>query len=256
MKRHAWTAVLVLAMLGSAQAAEPVGNDDVIGWTRLGLGDAVILAKIRNAPGRFDTGTSGLVALKQAGVSDAVVAAIIETQAAAAPAGAKPAEMMLGGGEPMTAVRISAETSDRKSWIPVYDAPTETFFFFEGANAARVIDQAQPGFETSLSPDRLTLVHLGHHKGRGTRFVVFSGAGSDRTVPVRSERLDDGRYRLTPQSPLAAGEYAMLVAPDLEADAGTPAAMRGMMGFARTRMAIYDRAFDFAIAPAAGSVAP
>lgn len=228
--------------------------------TRLKLGDTVILAQIRSAPGRFDTSTAGLVALKAAGVSDAVVAAITGAQAAAVPAAAKAAEMMVAtgdGAERLTVVRLTAETSDRKAWMPVHDAPTETFFLFDGPRAARTIAGAQPAFEASLPPDRLELVHLGHHEGRDTRFVVFSGAGSDRIIPLQATRLDDGRYRLVPQAPLASGEYALMVSPDLEAGSDTSAMIRGMMGFARTRRATYDRAFDFAIAaPAAPAIAP
>lgn len=53
----------------------PMTNGDVMKLAKAGLGDAVIVAAIREAKTlRFDISIDGLVALKQAGVSDAVIA--------------------------------------------------------------------------------------------------------------------------------------------------------------------------------------
>jgi hypothetical protein len=50
------------------------------------LGDAVIVAKIKSSPCKFDTSTDALIKLKQAGVSDAVLQAMAEAGVASAPA--------------------------------------------------------------------------------------------------------------------------------------------------------------------------
>jgi hypothetical protein len=61
-----------------AQAAAPLTNDDVIKMVQAKLPDAVVVAKIKSSPCKFDTGTDTLIKLKQAGVSDAVLQAMAE----------------------------------------------------------------------------------------------------------------------------------------------------------------------------------
>jgi hypothetical protein len=61
-----------------AAIASALGNDDVVALARAGFGDAVIIARIRQAADRaFDLSTRGLVQLKQAGVSERVITAML-----------------------------------------------------------------------------------------------------------------------------------------------------------------------------------
>jgi hypothetical protein len=64
----------------SADAAEkPLSNDDVLALKNVGLGDDVIVSKVRSSRGAYKLGTDDLVRLKQAGLSDAVIAAMLES---------------------------------------------------------------------------------------------------------------------------------------------------------------------------------
>jgi len=69
-----------------------LSNQDILDMVSLGLGDEVILEKIKSAPETdFATDLESLKALKAAKVSDPVIRAMINPKAAAAPAAAAPA---------------------------------------------------------------------------------------------------------------------------------------------------------------------
>lgn len=57
----------------------PLSNKEVIKLAKLGLGDEVVIAKIKQAANvAFDVTTDGLVQLKQAGMSGPIIAAMLE----------------------------------------------------------------------------------------------------------------------------------------------------------------------------------
>src|SRR6266851_2744938 len=70
--------ILTASVCLGQQAVKKMTNQDILDMASLGLGDDVILEKIRSAPETdFDTSIGGLTALKQAKVSDAVIRAMI-----------------------------------------------------------------------------------------------------------------------------------------------------------------------------------
>ena len=90
--------VACLAVLaGTVVWAENLNNDSVIQLHKLGLGDSVIVEKIKGSTCQFDTSVGALKGLKDVGLSDAVIQAMIAAgspssgptaaAAAAAPAG-------------------------------------------------------------------------------------------------------------------------------------------------------------------------
>jgi hypothetical protein len=86
-------AVLLCVILASASLLPASGqeltkhklsNQDILDMASMGLGDDVIVEKIKSAPETdFDTSIAGLTALKQAKVSDAVIRAMINPHPAA-----------------------------------------------------------------------------------------------------------------------------------------------------------------------------
>ena len=80
------------AMLAfSAQVeAETLTNGTVSALANSGLGDAVIVAKIKSSEPQFDLSSAALVDLKTHGVSDTVIAAMIERGQATAQAAEYP----------------------------------------------------------------------------------------------------------------------------------------------------------------------
>ena len=87
--------VACLAVLaGTVVWAETLNNDSVIQLHKLGLGDSVVVEKIKGSTCQFDTSIDALKGLKDAGLSDAIIQAMIAdgspssgSTAAAAPAG-------------------------------------------------------------------------------------------------------------------------------------------------------------------------
>lgn len=64
-----------------AFAAEVLTNDQIITMTKGGLGDEIILGKIKVSSGQYDLSTTGLLRLKTEGVSQAVIKAMLEASA-------------------------------------------------------------------------------------------------------------------------------------------------------------------------------
>src|SRR5882672_6729410 len=92
------TGIVLLATMvaaGSLPAGDsekPLDNADIIKLTKLDMGDAVIIAKIKSATAvQFATGTDDLVKLKEAGVSKAVIAALLDRSGSGTPHPATPA---------------------------------------------------------------------------------------------------------------------------------------------------------------------
>ena len=97
------------------EAQEVLTNDSVISMVKGGLGEAVVLARIRSSPANFDTSTNSLLALKKAGVSDKVIEAMVSAPrsgaAAAVPSAPTPAAPSAGASAPPPSVSASARSS-------------------------------------------------------------------------------------------------------------------------------------------------
>lgn len=76
-------ATIVVAQEGSP--ARPIVNDDIVQMSRAGLLPAVVIAKIRVSPCKFDTSPKLLVALKEAGVADEVLLEMVRNPNGAPP---------------------------------------------------------------------------------------------------------------------------------------------------------------------------
>ena len=84
---------LIFSFCGShVAAAELLTNEAVATMVKAGLGDDVIVGKIRLSQAQYDLTTNGLLRLKADGVSDAVIKAMIEASAGGEAPGLKPAQ--------------------------------------------------------------------------------------------------------------------------------------------------------------------
>jgi hypothetical protein len=80
------TAVLVAAeqtSSNSPQRSEVLNNDAVVQLKQLGLGESVIMEKIKNSPCDFDVSLNGLKQLKAAGVSDGIITTMLSAKSIA-----------------------------------------------------------------------------------------------------------------------------------------------------------------------------
>tara|TARA_B100000745_G_scaffold128443_1_gene83757 strand:- start:2563 stop:3306 length:744 start_codon:yes stop_codon:yes gene_type:complete len=207
----------ILALSSANIFAQPMTNKDVIELIGIGMDDAVVISKIQNSQADFDTSTKALKRLKDAGVSSDVMTAIISADANAGPSGDASRITLVQGGNTLelNQVRVRAEESRRKKWIPVYGkfAKKETFLFVSGITADNEIANGDLSFNAAMEPNRVRLVELGKHKKR-ERFVVFTKGATDREIGLSAKKLSDGTFEYTPKTALDSGEYALLVSPD------------------------------------------
>jgi hypothetical protein len=252
--------VLVLAgflMVGgtsSAVAQEVLTNDSVISMVKGGLGEAVVLARIRSSPANFDTSTNSLLALKKAGVSDKVIEAMVSAPrsgaAAAAPAAPTPAAPSATSA-PSPSVSAAARNSAGGAAATL---PRDSIFHLNGANYVEMqpqvveievsnavfssksdvvlggrraeyrITDKQPQFYSYFAPTEALLVKLKPGDKKNDRNLKMGSGGyhpyggssrqgvrSEDRIAVKSEREANGFYRISPSSPLPAGEYGFIV---------------------------------------------
>lgn len=229
--------VLFCAMLAVGFAAAPTAladndvldNHAVVEMVHLGLSRQVIEAKINSSPTAFDTSPQALAELKHAHVPPSIIAAMINAGSSGSgsgSAGAAPGNARFqfvsadGSRQTMSPVRVTAQISTRKAWIPFYHGGPETFLFIDGRHAA-LHTTASPIFVTNMNPINVRLVHLGEKNDRNARYVVFSGSTTDREVQVDTKVLGSGMWQIAPVAPLKGGEeYAFFVSPNLPAACG------------------------------------
>lgn len=85
MKRVAGMLVLaaVLSFLAAgARAAEVLTNDDIVTMVKAGLGEDLIMSKIKTSRNHFDLSTGSILKLKSEGVSEKIIKTMIETSPA------------------------------------------------------------------------------------------------------------------------------------------------------------------------------
>ena len=75
--------VLLLVGVPMARAADVLTNDGVVTMVNSGLGDDVIIGKIRVSQTQFDLSTQALLDLKSRGVSEAIIKAMLDASAPA-----------------------------------------------------------------------------------------------------------------------------------------------------------------------------
>lgn len=80
--RYVFTIFVVFLSTSSAIFAqgENMDNSEVISLVKAGLGQSVVINKIRSSKGNYDLSTNGLILLKKSGVSDEIIAAMLESK--------------------------------------------------------------------------------------------------------------------------------------------------------------------------------
>lgn len=120
------TALAALALIASTSvSAETLTNDAVLALLEAGLGDEVVIAKIKASPSNFELSTETVIALKQRGVSGPVLAAMISASAVPSPTAMSldspdpmvphPSGIYLAGVEKMTRIESTTTRQARTS---------------------------------------------------------------------------------------------------------------------------------------------
>jgi hypothetical protein len=233
------TCLLAALLDGSparGQTGLAVDNARVIAMTKLGLGDEVIIARIKTSPCRFALTDDDLVALKRAGVSDKVITAMLEASVLTSP-------RVSVDGRPL-ALRSLAQSRvvgglGKNLSLGIRSTKTKALLLGRHAN---VYAAPEPNIILELPPedsvDNYVLVRMASKGDRREIEVAPASAGTGSRAGIRSEDairmllqpLGGRRYQLTPAKRLKRGEYLLYV-----------------LGSADANKGIYGRGYDFSV---------
>jgi hypothetical protein len=210
----------------TAQPEPPLDNAQIIKLTRLDMGDAVIIAKIKFAKEvNFDTSTDTLARLKEAGVSRAVITAMIERPSTTP--GALP-QTAGSDFEPTVTLRSREGSIGLKAVYGTAKTKASPFSIvtwvqFDDLSARTRIRDRRPTLLIATDRDprgRWWFVRTSQQEdedyryfdleGNGVFSVVWSGAPEEGSI-VKCDAIEEqpGLWGLTPLRELKAGEYGL-----------------------------------------------
>lgn len=248
MKTKITQAAIAIAVAFSSPAtAETLNNDSVLALLDAGLGDDVVIAKIKASPTSFELSTDTVIALKQRGVSGPVLAAMITASAAPAqtamsidspdPMVPHPSGIYLAGVEKMTRIestttrqartsgmlgsmltggltgmRVKAAINGPTASIKTSEARPHFYFYF---------DQADQGLGAAggavTSPQEFSLIRFETKKDKREAVVGSVGFGGAKSGLRDKDQRDfevtqikPGVYKVVPAVPLVPGEYGFI----------------------------------------------
>jgi hypothetical protein len=205
----------VQATYSQSNLESDVDNARVIQMSQKGLGDGVIIAKIKASPTKFNLSDDDLAALKKAGVSDAVVAAMIQSTqltVASVKIDGNPVEVRVIGEQKVGGRLGHVATLGIKS--------VKNKAYLQGQHAT-VITSRSPVIEIELPAneniDNYIVVEM-DDKGDRREIEMGSVGGTvgekvgiraDRIVRTSASPLGGRRFRITAVSPMKVGEYIL-----------------------------------------------
>jgi hypothetical protein len=221
-RRAAMLCAILCALSGSFQRAisqsaleSDVDNARIVQMTQKGLGDEVIIARIKAGATKFDLSDDDLAALKKAGVSDAVVAAMIQSTQLSVPKvtiDGNPVQLhTIGeqkeGGRLGHVVSLGIKSVKEKAYL-------------QGQHAS-LIASRKPVIEIELPAndtiDNYVVVEM---DGKGDRRELEMGSAggtvgekvgirADRIMRISTTPLGGRRFKISPVGELKKGEYIL-----------------------------------------------
>ena len=233
--------------IASPATAETLTNESVLSLLNAGLGDDVVIAKIKSSPSNFELSTETVIALKQRGISGTVLAEMITASAIAArpamsidspdPMVPHPSGIYLAGIDRMVRIestttrqartsgmlgavltsglsgmRIKAGVNGPKANVSTSEAKPIFYFYF---------DQAAQGLGAAggavTSPQEFSLINFEIKKDK--REAVIGSVGLSGTKAGLRDKdqhefevtqIKPSVYKVVPTSPLIAGEYGFI----------------------------------------------
>jgi len=241
-----WLSGVTLLLVVSLATAEVLTNESVVTLVKAGLGEDLIISKLRSSQNQFDVSTDSILKLKREGVSDKIIQTMIESagpQATPAPALPAPAPaapsivtpvpltpgpFVLGPGPiafpnssslfvksgdrvaEVLPVTAQVQHSMAKHFIPYYFGPGDNWFYLRGPKSATRLPDKQPTFYTRQNPSSFYLVKLTYQAEKDIRYVIATGTVFKNTLPITINRRPDESFELVPQHALVSGEYAFV----------------------------------------------
>ena len=222
---------LLTGPVWAADAEKPLDNAEIVKLTKLEMGDAVIIAKIKSAANvQFATATDDLVKLKESGVSKNVMAAMLDrstppkpdTPTPSSAAGAPTVTLQSKDG----AVELSATEGDVKTIVAPFVGMRRFINFAEVAATVRTKDRKPSATIATDKDPRKTywMVKVDQDtdpedmdrsidvESPGMWGGVMSSAPDDDSM-VKCDITEEkpGLWRYTPTKELKPGEYGIYI---------------------------------------------
>jgi hypothetical protein len=226
----AWLCFLTIALFARVETAvaQPLTNADVIKLSSLGLGDEVVIAKIKQAPEvAFLLDIADIEKLQKDGVSKGIIAAMLQRTTRAAVETASVAPTMevwaVAGGTlieiPSVSGWVKADIGQAFKQAFLFSFENKMKIFARGTKAKIRFSVPPSTIYTRYKPSEIGVARLTVQSDEDRRYVwvvsqVGSNAGEfeppENDMKFTDERAADGTYRLTFKAPLTPGEYGLI----------------------------------------------
>ena len=198
----------------AAQDSE-ITNARVIEMTKLGLGDDIIIARIKTGSCQFALSDRDLAELKKQNVSDKVIAAMLESSVLTNP-------RVTIDGNPLELHTIGQEKLGGRLGhaVSLHIKSVKEKAYLQGQHAS-VFASSKPVIEIELPPNSSIddyIVVLMDGKGDRRELEMASGGGtvgqksgirSDRVMKISYEQIGGRLYKITVRDSLKRGEYIL-----------------------------------------------
>ena len=192
-----------------------VDNARIIQMTQKGLGDDVIIARIKASPTKFRLSDDDLANLKKAGVSDAVVAAMIQSTQLTTP------KVMINGNPVEVRTIGEQKVGGRLGHIATVGIKSvKNKAYLQGQHAS-LISSRKPVIDIELPAndniDNYIIVEM-DDKGDRREIEMGSAGGTvgekvgiraDRIVRTSATPIGGRRFKISPVKELKKGEYIL-----------------------------------------------
>jgi hypothetical protein len=220
-----------IAAFGQEKQGARFGNSDVITLVKAGIGDSVVIAKIKQASAvDFKLETDDLVRLKAGGVSPDVISAMLTRTTATTESAPRPRGTADASGRTGTVVFVSKD--GRKEIAPPvgefsttgFNFVTFTFLNYPGLAAKVRTDDVNPYilvrsefdpkehyYVVKLDPDANINSRSLKVEGKGRGFSESAGIrpASNWMREYSTHEDEEGIWRITPAGSLEPGEYGV-----------------------------------------------
>ena len=227
---------VVAVAMASGQTSNDLTNARIVELSKSGLGDDIIIAKIKTGSCKFALSDNDLIELKKAGVSDKIVAAMLESAILTEPKvtiDGKPLVLHTLGQSKVGGRMGSFMTGGLKS--------VKQKSYLQGAHAA-IFVSPNGAIEMELpkgdNPENYIIVRLDPKDDRreletasvGGVVGGKSGLRAEATVKSHAESLGGNKHRLIPDEQLKKGEYIIY-----------------LLGSADSIKGIFGKGYDFTV---------
>jgi len=218
-------------------AQETLTNETIVTLVKAGLGEELIISKIKTSQNQFDVSTDGILKLKKEGVNEKIMKAMIEASGRRATTPSTPPakdltfqqrwvasmdleKIYLRKDEKMMSIspiKAEHESSKKKKVLrDIFGGPSSTYgpediwHFVRGEKSAVRANDKKPIFYTKINPSAFSLVNLTYDAGKDIRFAVSYRGVYKRTIPMNFQGNSETCFEIILKEDLSLGEYAFI----------------------------------------------